>query len=187
MAFVLSLSATAAAQNADAVTDARVAASRVRLRFGVSTGGGLVLATPPSGGGILPGETWGFDVRVGAQLTDLVALYVQPSIMIGVMNNACFGMTEAVLALWAPAMVDFTFAHRFSVAAGAGLAAVPGEPPGWTVHVRAAGYPLMRRLPLKNIREGLMLGLDTRAYSLNAGGSEYVGAIIMLALGYERF
>jgi len=82
-------------------------------------------------------------------------------------------------------IADFTIADRVSIAAGGGVAGVPGERPGGAIHFRVGTYPLMRRLP--TARDGLMLGLETRWYWLNASGSPYTGGLIMLAVGYERF
>ena len=158
----------------------------VRLRFGVSAAGGLLLASSQgSSSQILPGEALDLDVRVGVQFNRLFALYAQPSVAVGVVNGACFGMTEAVLALWAPLLFDVTIADRVSIAAGGGVAGVPGEPVGGGLHFRVAAYPSARRLGF--VRDGLMVGLESRAYWLSASGSGYVGGLIMLAVGYERF
>ena len=165
-----------------------VAVDRVRPRLGISSAGGLLLAAAQGPGGqVLPGEAWDLDVRVGVQFNRIFALYAQPSLAIGVVNNACFGMTETVLALWAPLLVDFTLVDRLSIAAGGGVAGVPGEPIGAGIHFRVATYPFTYRPRGGFIRNGFMVGLETRAYWLIASGSEYTGGLFMVALGYERF
>lgn len=184
---VLCVSGSAAAQNEDVARPPTRHA--VRPRFGVAGSGGLLLATAEqTGASTLPGEAFGLDVRGGVQFNDLFAVYLQPSMVVGTVNNACFGMTEAVLALWFPLLVDFTISDRVSLAVGGGPAAVPDEPLGWTVHFRVATYfHVHRSSPSSAVRHGLMVGLETRAYSLSASGSGYAGALVMLSLGYERF
>ena len=179
---VVLLSAPALAQNDG------VAASGVRLRFGISTAGGLLLAAAQEPGGqVAPGEVWDLDVRLGVQFNRIFALYAQPSVAIGMVNGVvCFNMPEAVLVLWAPVLVDFTFADRISVAAGGGLAGVPGAPIGASLNFRVATYPIARRWRNTFIRNGLMIGLETRAYWLTVDRG-YEGGLIMLAVGYERF
>ncbi len=152
---IVFFSAPASAQNEG------VAAEGVHFRFGISTGGGLLLASAQGPvAQILPGEAWDLDVRVGVQFNRIFAMYAQPSL---------------------------AFADRISIAAGGGLAGVPGEPIGAGVHFRVGTYPFVKRLQDTFIGSAVMVGLETRAYSLSASGSTYVGGLIMLAVGYERF
>jgi hypothetical protein len=180
-ATVLSVSASATAQDQDA--QAHTTDDGVRPRLGFSMSGGFVVAAARSPSTIIPGEIVAMDARAGVQVNDVFAVYVQPSAVIGVVNTACFNMTEMVLAFWAPVLVDFTIANRVSIAAGGGIAAVPQEAPGWTVHFRAAVYAFKNERP----RRHLAFVLDTRAFSFTVSSQEYAGGIFTLGVGYEWF
>lgn len=147
-----------------------------RFRFGVSGGFGLVA---------IPGLTalyTGVDLRFGVQINDLIAVYAQPQLG-GYWGEALPGIVGTGGLVGASAVVDFTFIDRMFVGGGVGYA-VLNSPSGVELHLRAGGYPLMKKYDDRARRKGLMVGLDFRIHLID-GVDPIVSPI--LSVGYEAF
>jgi hypothetical protein len=77
---------------------------------------------------------------------------------------------------------EATFADRFFGAAGFGYG-VLNNPSGFTLHLRAGGYPLMSKVENGMRRKGLMLGVDFRTVFVDGA----TGLLITGGIGYESF
>ena len=124
---------------------------------------------------------YGTDLRLGAQINDLVGVYAQPTLGYysangsgGLAAGGLFGMAVAA---------DVTFIDRFFVGAGIGYT-VYNSPAGVSPLLRLGGYPLMSRSEQKARRKGLMVGVDLRFTGL-----EGLKTIVMptFNVGYEAF
>jgi hypothetical protein len=60
---------------------------------------------------------------------------------------------------------------------------VLNNPSGFTLHLRAGGYPLMSKAENGSRRTGLMLGIDFRTVFINGA----TGLLFTGGLGYESF
>lgn len=144
----------------------------VRFRFGIAGGGGFMTglsSTLVYGGG---------DLKLGAQINDMLAVYAVPQLG--------YYTTDGVVVggglVGASAVVDVTLIDRFFVGAGVGYA-ILNNLSGPELHLRAGGYPIMVRSDEKIRRKGLMLGVDFRVHFLD-------GATIVAPtfnIGYEAF
>ena len=164
----------------------------VRFRWGITPMGGAMFGGVSGGAG-------GLDARFGAQISNMLGVYAQPSLIIGVGTASNDnGAGGSVLALYGVgALADFTFGDTFYVAAGpellsGGLASTSTTANGVTTSSQAvsgtffsipirAGVVLGSKKPDR--RKGFTIGLDMR--TIFTPGSATV--IPMLALGYESF
>jgi hypothetical protein len=152
----------------------------VRFRGGISAAGGALF-----GSGLTYG-LGGFDARAGVQINDLVAVYGQFHGWFGNAGPCCDsgGITHT-------ALVEFTLANRFFVAAGGGVALI--DPFFWNVvgpvaHFRIGGYPLLWKAADGIRRTGLMMGIDTRIIvARNPGQAQEPMGEIVATIGYEAF
>jgi hypothetical protein len=157
-------------------------ADGARFRFGIAGVAGLesVSAT----GASVSGPMFGLDLRLGMQINNMFAVYAQPHLSFGslsahVPGAAISGATGTVIAT---VLGEATFADRFFAGAGIGYG-VLNNPSGFTLHLRAGGYPLMGKADNGIRRKGLMLGIDFRTVFINGA----TGLLITGGLGYEAF
>jgi len=146
----------------------------VRFRGGISLGGG---------GEFISGFTAGLgaiDGRLGVQINNLAAVYLQPHVAFGAGSIGSFSGPTGSAA--ATVMVDFTFIDRIFVGAGGGFGIV-NNPYGAVAQLRFGGYPVIRVAENRPRRKGLMVGADTRIYFTQ------VGPVLELiaSVGYEAF
>jgi hypothetical protein len=163
-AFALNAS-TASAQEADGP----------RFRGGISAGGG---------GLFFSGYTFGLggiDGRLGVQINNLLGVYAQPYVSFGSGNIS--GATGLTGTAGTNLMVDFTFIDQIFVGAGGGGGIIGTGVPAGQLHLRAGGYPLMRRGDNGIRRRGLMLGADMSVHF--ASGVKLLQP--MLSIGYEAY
>jgi hypothetical protein len=188
LAIVLTGSALAEAQAPPAPAPAAAGADTsstvadgLRFRFGVSGGVGFFTAASEVGSAKVSCTYYGADLRLGAQINNLIGVYAQPTL--GYYSaDGSGGLAAGGLAGLAVA-ADVTFIDRFFVGAGIGYT-VYNNPAGVSPLLRFGGYPLMSRSDQKARRKGLMLGVDLRFTSL-----EGLKTIVMptFNLGYEAF
>jgi len=153
----------------------------MRFRVGVSGGIGFFTAAAEAGGGEVSCTYYGADLRLGAQINDIVGVYAQPTL--GYYSADVAGSLAAGGLLGVALVADATIIDHFFVGAGIGYT-VYNNPAGVTPILRIGGYPLMGRSDLKARRKGLMLGADLRFTSL-----EGLKTIVMptFNVGYEAF
>lgn len=151
-----------------------------RFRGGISIGaGGLFVSNFGVGLGVIDG-------RLGVQLNNLLAIYAQPHFSVG--GGTVNGVGSAITGeAGATLMVDFTFFDRMFIGVGGGGGVIGSLGLG-EVQVRLGGYPLMRLLPDRVRRRGLMLGVDTRIYFVELGPAG-TGTVVSVAgsVGFEAF
>jgi hypothetical protein len=152
-----------------------------RFRFGVAGGFGFFTAQSELGGAKVSCTYYGADLRLGAQINDLIGVYVQPTLGYYTADVA-FGFGVGGLAGVA-VVADATIIDRFFVGAGIGYT-VYNSPSGVTPILRIGGYPLMSRNDQVARRKGLMLGVDLRFTKLDG-----LKNIVMptFNLGFEAF
>jgi hypothetical protein len=123
---------------------------------------------------------YGGDLRLGAQINDLLGVYVQPTLGY---YTADVGFFAAGGLAGVVAVADVTLIDRFFVGAGIGYT-IYNNPSGVTPILRIGGYPLMKHSTTKARRDGLMLGVDLRFTT-----PEGLKTIVMptFNLGYEAF
>lgn len=172
--------ATPAGGEASAETSAGLG-DGTRFRFGVSGGPGIFTVKPEQGTGKVSFTYGGVDLRLGAQINDLVGVYAQPTL--GYYTASDTGLLGVGGLLGVAAAVDFTFIDRIFVGAGVGYT-VYNNPAGVSPLLRVGGYPLVSRSTEKIRRKGLMLGIDLRMTKL-----EGLKSIVMptFNIGYEAF
>ncbi|HEX6271802.1 MAG TPA: hypothetical protein VFZ53_02125 [Polyangiaceae bacterium] len=153
----------------------------VRFRFGVAAGLGFFTAESEVGDAEVSCTYYGGDLRLGAQINDLLAVYAQPTL--GYYSADVEGGLAAGGLVGLAVVADATLIDRFFVGAGLGYT-VYNSPAGVTPMLRVGGYPLMSRSDQKARRKGLMLGMDLRFTSLDG-----LKTIVMptFNLGYEAF
>lgn len=165
---------------APAADTSRAGADGARFRFGVSGGAGFFTARPEIGTEKLSFTYGGVDLRLGAQINDLLGIYAQPTL-------GYYAGDTGVLAvgglLGVAAGADVTFVDRVFVGAGIGYT-VYNNPAGISPLFRVGVYPLVSRSDEKIRRKGLMLGLDLRVTKLDG-----LKSIVMptFNIGYEAF
>lgn len=135
-------------------------------------------------GGLLHGDfalgVGGMEGRLGAQITDPFAVYVQP--FFGVYWGTINGVDGDSLMGGASALVDYTFGDRAFVAGGVGVARFD-EPIGATLHLRGGVYPAVGFGDDGIGRRGLMVGGELRLFIV----SETVVASPTVTVGFEAF
>jgi hypothetical protein len=153
----------------------------LRFRFGVSGGVGFFTAKSEVGTAKVSCTYYGTDLRLGAQINDLIGVYAQPTL--GYYTTGSGGGLAAGGLLGLAVVADATFLDRFFVGAGVGYT-VYNSPAGISPILRLGGYPLMFRGEGKARRKGLMLGMDLRFTSLDG-----LKTIVMptFNVGYEAF
>ena len=153
----------------------------LRFRFGVSASYGFFTAASEVGSAEVSFTYYGSDLRLGAQINDLVGVYAQPTL--GYYTADVSGVLAAGGLVGLAVVADVTLIDRFFVGAGLGYT-VYNSPAGVTPILRVGGYPLMGRSEQKARRKGLMLGMDLRFTSL-----EGLKTIVhpTFNLGYEAF
>lgn len=146
-----------------------------RFRFGIAAGAGPML-----------GENWstvygGLDMRFGAQVNDLLGIYLQPHLGFYDGQTPSGNGFGGIVGFSGGA--DVTLMDRFFVGAGVGVDVIQ-NPVGPELHFRLGGYPIVSRSHEKVRRKGMMLGVDFRLYF----PSGYAMAIApTFNLGYEAF
>lgn len=171
----------AAAPAAPPADTSTTAPDGLRFRFGVAAGVGFFTAASEAGGAEVSCTYYGADLRLGAQINDLIGVYAQPTL--GYYSADVSGTLAAGGLLGLAVAADVTLIDRFFVGAGLGYT-VYNSPAGVTPLLRIGGYPLMSRSEQKARRKGLMVGMDLRFTSL-----EGLKTIVMptFNLGYEAF
>jgi hypothetical protein len=165
---------TSSAPVADQINHKKVA-DGPRFRFGVSSGAGPIT-------GDYHFFYAGTELRFGAQLNDLLGVYVQQQLGYYEIRNSAGSMGTGPL-LGVSAGADFTFLDRLFAGAGVGYAVFNSQA-GPELHFRLGGYPLMKRNATKPRRHGLMLGTDFRIHFIQGG---YTFFAPTFSLGYEAF
>ena len=154
-----------------------------RFRFGASAGPGFFKVKTEIGPGEMSCKYVGADLRLGAQINDLVGVYAQPTLG----YYATGDETEGVLAIGGlvgiAALLEFTFMDRFFAGAGIGYT-VYNNPAGISPLLRFGGYPLVSRSKKKIRRKGLMVGIDLRMTKLEGLKNIFMPT---LNVGYEAF
>lgn len=149
-----------------------------RFRFGINGAVGMESAAGASG------AMFGMDLRLGYQLNNLLAIYLQPHLSFGSLSMSGGGVTASGVTgtFIATVMGEATFLDRFFGGAGVGYGLF-NNPSGFAIDLRAGGYPLMGHGDEGPRRKGLMLGVDFRTVFLDgATGIHFTGNI-----GYEAF
>jgi len=145
-----------------------------RFRFGIALSGGGAFVSDWKLG------MAGLDIRLGAQINHLFAVYAQPFFMVGGGERA--GITGVTGFAGGTLVLDATFADRFFAGIGGG-GVVLNNPAAGVLHIRAGVYPAMGRGPNGIRRKGLMLGVDVRPCF--ASGITVLS--VMGSIGYEAF
>jgi hypothetical protein len=153
----------------------------LRFRFGVAAGLGFFTASSEDGAAEVSCTYYGGDLRLGAQVNDLIGVYAQPTLGYYSVDDSNGLAAGGLLGL--AVVADATIIDRLFVGAGIGYT-VYNNPAGVTPILRIGGYPLMSRSEQKARRKGLMVGMDLRFTSL-----EGLNTIVMptFNLGYEAF
>lgn len=153
---------------------------QLRFRHGFAFNLGEEIGSGPSSG--LTGVLGGIDWRLGAQINNQYAVYLDNHLSFG---TAHIGKASGVTGnLCETVMVERTFADHYAIAAGAGYG-VLNNPSGPAAHARAVWYPFVHASGANGRRRGLMVGADLRAYF--AGDAIGTVTQVSLALGYEKF
>lgn len=151
-----------------------------RFRFGVSGGAGPLFFS--AGGQSVSPFYGGVDLRLGAQINELVAVYAQPQL--GYYGGG--GLAGGGGIAGVSVLADFTLSDRFFVGGGGGFAMLQ-NPTGPELHFRGGFYPLMSRVEGKARRKGLMLGVDFRVHFVSQNGASGTGVAPTFSIGYEAF
>ena len=150
-------------QTAESTSLGTTADDGPRRRRGTAASVGIQTLSD-SFGNSLSAPMAGMDVSFGTQINDRFAVYVPIHLSFGAYPG--LGTVAGVPAgltgtLAATVVADVTIADRFFVGGGGGLG-ILNNPMGPAVHLRAGGYPLMRRMDGSNQRKGLAVALDLR-------------------------
>jgi hypothetical protein len=149
-----------------------------RFRFGISGGAGPLIV---SGGGQSVTLVYGgIDMRLGAQINDLIAVYAQPQL--GFYGGDFGGTTGIGGLVGISVLADFTLSDQFFVGVGGGFG-VLNNPSGPELHFRGGFYPIVTHVEGKARRKGLMLGADLRFHFLDGA----TGVAPTFSIGYEAF
>jgi hypothetical protein len=153
----------------------------VRFRGGIAAAGGAEFAS-----GFLVGMG-GIEGRLGVQISNLIGIYVQPSLSFGAGEvNGGGGRTVFTGTFGVSALVDFTIEDYFFFGVGGGFG-ILNNPVGAEIHVRLGAYPVFWRGDDGYSRGGLMVGVDARTFLLFAGSQVLPVGQIMASIGYEVF
>jgi len=173
--------APAPASPASTAAAANGAADGVRFRFGVNGGLGFFSVANEVGQGKASCTYYGTDLRLGAQINNLIGVYAQPALGYYSVNGG--GPLAAGGLLGFAVVADATFIDRLFVGAGIGYT-VYNNPGGISPILRIGGYPLMSKSDEKARRKGLMVGADLRITSPDG-----LKTIVMptFNVGYEAF
>ena len=170
--------AAPAVASAAAAPPAVAAAQGATLRNGFSVSLGEEVGSGPSSG--LSGELYGVDWRIGAKMSEQLAIYVDTHLSFGTASIGAFGGTTSNFA--AALIGEYTLPMRVFVGAGGGYG-VLNNPSGPLAQVRAGWYPMEHHGTEKERR--LNIALDGRFYF----PGDMIGTVsqISLTLGYDRF
>lgn len=162
-----------------------------RFRWGISALGGPML-------GGLSGAAGGFDVRLGAQINNMIGAYAQPVFIVGLGgSSSAHGVSASAFAAYGlGALADFTFGDLFFVGVGpellfgefatatvtsaAGASAAAGNIAFFSV-VSRIGLALGSMKPER--RKAFTIGLSPRV--ILTSSSPVILATV--ALGYDSF
>jgi hypothetical protein len=150
----------------------------MRLRNGFSLSAGQEWGSGPSSG--FSAQLFGFDWRIGGQITDQVGIYVDTHLSLG---NGEIGAASGSTGNFAIALMgEYTLPQRIFVAGGGGYG-VLNNPDGPMGQVRVGWYPFETHATSKVRR--LNVAVDARWYF----PGEQIGTVTHLALtaGYDRF
>jgi hypothetical protein len=161
-----------------------------RFRWGIS-----FMAGPLTGG--TSGGAGGIDTRFGAQISDLLGLYLQPALMFGAgaSSSAAAGSGSALAVVGAGLLADFTFINLFYAAIGpellyGGFASVASTAAGSGGSASAGTFfSLATRLGIAlgsttpEHKKRFTLGLDMHIVFVPGN----VTVMPMIALGYDKF
>ena len=161
-----------------------VATDGARRRRATTVMGGIERVSDAFGT-TLSAPMGGFDVAFGTQINDTLGVYVPFHLSFG--NFQGLGTVAGIPAgltgtLALTAVVDATFADRFSLGAGGGVG-ILNNPTGPCIHLRAAGYPVVNRDPTTNRRKGMVVAVDLRM--IYARG--FKATFPALSVGYAVF
>jgi hypothetical protein len=157
---------------------ARADTDTTELRNGFSASLGEEVGSGPSSG--LTGQLYGVDWRIGAKISEQVALYADTYLAFG---TAKIGSASGLTGNFAAALLgEYTLPQRIFIAGGGGFG-ILNNPSGPLAEVRAGWYPLKHSGTSKEMR--LNVALDGRFYF----AGDMVGTVsqISLTLGYDRF
>ena len=160
--------------------EAQSTADGLRYRWGIAASGGLEKVS------IVSGPMAGMDLRTGAQINDLLGIYLQSHLSFGKLSTdgssggpAISGFT-GTLAL--AAIAEATFLDMFFVGVGGGYG-ILNNPSGPMFQARVGAYPLSSRIKDSIRRRGLMVGADFRTVHIDG----YTGVLVFASIGYEKF
>ena len=128
----------------------------------------------------LSGQLYGVDWRIGAAITDKIAVYADTHLSFG---TASIGGSSGVTGNFATALIgEYTLPMRIFVGGGAGYG-VLNNPSGPLAQARVGWYPFEKTSDGKARR--LNVALDARFYF----PGEAIGTVshYALSLGYDRF
>jgi hypothetical protein len=151
----------------------------LRMRNGFSLSASHEFGSGPSEG--LSGNLYGVDWRIGAQINDLYAAYLQTHLSFG---DASIGSASGMTGNFAAAlMAERTLPQRFFAAGGVGYG-VLNNPSGPLVQLRAGWYPFEQSSVHGKVRR-LNVAADARWYF----PGDAIGTVTQLAItiGYDRF
>jgi len=176
-----------AAPPAEAAPSDEIVGEYPRFRWGISfMGGPLVGATSGGAGGI--------DTRFGAQISDLLGIYVQPALMFGAGVDAdnTNASASGLVVAGAGVLADFTFINLFYAGIGpeilyGGFAS--GSSTGTASAAAGTFFSLATRLGIAlgsttpEHKKRFTLGLDMHIVFVPSN----VTVMPMIALGYDKF
>jgi hypothetical protein len=151
------------------------------MRHGIGFSLGEEFGSGPSDG--LSGSLYGMDWRLGAQINNALALYVDTHLSFG---TAHIGAASGVTGNFAvAAMGEYTILNKVAIGAGGGYG-ILNNPSGPLAQARVAWYPLSSASTTSARRKGLMVGFDARFYFADA---MQVGTVrqFALSIGYEKY
>jgi len=149
-----------------------------RLRNGFSLSAGQEWGSGPSSG--LSGQLFGGDWRIGAQINDDYAAYLQTHLSFG---NAHIGAASGATGNFAIAlMAERTLPMRTFVAGGGGYG-VLNNPSGPLAQLRAGWYPF------EQVSSGKVRRLNVAADARWYFAGDNIGTVTQIAftIGYDRF
>ena len=153
-------------------------AGGMSMRNGFSLSVGQEYGSGPSEG--FSGQLYGVDWRIGAKVTDAIAVYVHSHLSLG---TASIGGASGLTGNFAAALVgEYTLPQRIFVGAGGGYG-VLNNPSGPLAQARVGWYPFEKTSTGKARR--LNVAFDARFYF--AGDAIGTVSHYALSIGYDRF